>query len=105
MLSRAELMQSASRGNSPTIQDEAPLRTDIPEFLTPEQVTRFYGIRGLGVRRCRGNGPPFVKCGDARGSKILYARSSVESWLRARQFANTTEHSAAVAMAEANAAA
>ena len=85
----------ASREASRTVQNgEAPLRNDIPEFLTPEQVTRFYGIRGLAVRRCRGNGPKFCKTGDARGSKILYSRIEVESWLRARQFAHTTEFSA-----------
>ena len=78
---------------------------EIPEYLTPEQVERIYNIRGLAVRRCRGNGPEFCKLGSARGSKILYARKSVEDWLRAQIYPHTSAHSAAVAQMTADAAA
>jgi hypothetical protein len=71
----------------------------IPEYLTSEQVEQFYGIRGLGVRRCRGTGPPFAKLGTARGSKVLYARVAIEQWLAAQTFPHTQAHSAAVARA------
>lgn len=72
-----------------------------PEYLTAAQVEEIYGIRGLAVRRVRNNGPRFSKLGTARGSRILYARADVESWLEAQKFANTSEFSAAQAMAGA----
>lgn len=84
--------------------DAQPAHPEIPEYLTSAQLIEFYNISGPAVRRCRGNGPPYVKLGDARGSRVLYSRVEVERWLRARQFANTSEHSAAQAIAEAGAA-
>ena len=73
-----------------------PYSNEIPEYLTEEQVERFYGIHGLAVRRCRGTGPEYAKLGDAKSSPVRYSRASVEKWLAARTFASTTEHSAAI---------
>lgn len=89
----------------PIPQPVMPSLQIIPEFLTPQQVEEIYGIKGLAVRRCRGNGPKFCKLGDSRGSKILYPRDQVELWLRAQIVSNTTEHSARAAHAMAEAAA
>jgi hypothetical protein len=60
--------------------DEAGLQT---EYLIPPRTAQRW--------RASGDGPPFVRLGKRR---VVYRRSDVEAWLRARTF-NTLAHEAA----------
>jgi predicted DNA-binding transcriptional regulator AlpA len=67
------------------------------EYLNTKQAEEYSGLGGFAKRRVTGNGPPFVKI----GGRVVYERSAIEAWLRARTFSNTTEQSAAEAIADA----
>lgn len=69
---------------------------DLPQFLSTKQAETWTGLRGLAKRRCTGsNSPPFIRV----GARVVYDRDSLASWMRQHTFSNTSEFSAAQAMA------
>jgi len=72
------------------------MASDFPEYMTTREAERYCRLGGFAKRRVTGNGPEFLKV----GSRVLYARSALDAWLTARAYRNTSELSAARAMAE-----
>lgn len=54
-------------------------------LLTPREVDELYGppftIAWLERKRRTGNGPPFLKAGEGKTSKIYYRASDIEAWI------------------------
>lgn len=42
--------------------------------------------------RCRGGGPPYLKLGRGRTSKVVYRESDLLEWLKAQEFSETSEY-------------
>lgn len=59
------------------------------ELLDTRDVAKLFGMSEVTLRkwRIKGDGPRFVRLGRA----VRYLRSSVDAWMSAREFANTTE--------------
>ncbi|MDH2391260.1 helix-turn-helix domain-containing protein [Streptomyces sp. HNM0663] len=53
------------------------------QLMTAAQVSAEYGIavQTLANWRWQGIGPAYVKATSGRGGRVLYRRSSIESWL------------------------
>jgi excisionase family DNA binding protein len=74
--------------NSPT----SPASSDDP-LMTVKETAAYLRVSKsfLDKARLYGEGPPFTRL----GRKILYRHSAVEAWLVKRQFASTSEYTAA----------
>ncbi len=71
---------------------------EFPQFLTTKQAEKFTGLGGLAKRRCTGSGtPPYIRI----GGRVVYDRDALIEWMRHHSFRNTSEYSAAQAMADA----
>jgi hypothetical protein len=81
------------------------MQSDFPALMTTREAEAYSGLRGLAKRRVLGTSPPFVKTGDGKSSRVLYRRADIDAWLEARLRTSTSDHSARVAMAEADAVA
>lgn len=42
--------------------------------------------------RCRGGGPPYLKLGRGRTSKVLYRESDLVDWLKGQEFGETSQY-------------
>ena len=71
------------------------MASDFPEFMNTREAEQYCRLGGFAKRRVTGNGPPYLK----RGSRVLYEKAALDRWLRECTFNNTSEHSAARAMA------
>lgn len=55
-------------------------------FLRPAEVADSYpllSVARLAEMRWRGEGPPYIKTGSARSSRVFYRASDIEEWLAA----------------------
>ena len=70
--------------NRPPTKDEA-----LTALLTPKEAARLLklSLSWLAKARMRGDGPPFVKIGNA----IRYAETALIQWLKSRQRLSTSE--------------
>jgi hypothetical protein len=59
------------------------------QWLEPKQVVKEYGggISTWAKWRLNGGGPAFAKL----GTKVLYNRADIESWLKSKRIANTSQ--------------
>ena len=67
-------------------------------FLTTREYAELRRISPQTARleRMRGNGPPFLRTGEPRTGRVLYALSDVEAWLAARRYRSTAEETRAL---------
>jgi len=67
------------------------------KLLTPEELADLLALSvgHLARVRTKGGGPPFLKIGQRRTGSIRYRLVDVEKWLASRQFASTSEETAA----------
>ena len=66
------------------------------EYLSTREAQAYSKLKNLAKRRVQGAhaGPPFIKCGDGKNSKVLYSRCAIDEWLAARTRKSTSEHTA-----------
>jgi hypothetical protein len=61
-----------------------------PEWLTTQEAKAYSRISDLARRRVSGDGPAYVKIAGRNG-KILYQRTEIDRWLKARTRKSTSE--------------
>lgn len=60
------------------------MTSDFPEYMSTREAEDYSGLRGLAKRRVMGTSPPYIKTGDAKGSRVLYSRTAIDAWLADR---------------------
>lgn len=67
------------------------------EYMDTPEAERYSKLKGLAKRRVLGPdaGPPYIKCGDGKNSKVIYARTAIDEWMQARMRRSTSEHTVA----------
>ena len=63
-------------------------------YLTSEETAELLKIsrRTLERLRLNGEGPPFMKIGSGKRSRVLYKQSDIADWLESRLFRSTSEY-------------
>lgn len=76
--------------------------SDQDDLLTSAETAALLGIKvnTLEIWRSKGNGPAFLKLGNAPQAPVRYLRSRVIEWLEKRLYASTSAYSAAIANAK-----
>ncbi|GJM03883.1 MAG: hypothetical protein DHS20C08_23840 [Rhodomicrobium sp.] len=76
-----------------TIHTKTPSADD--EFFTTKDAAHLLQLshRTLERMRVEGGGPPFIKAGNGKRARVLYLKSDLISWLKARRFDNTSQYS------------
>ena len=72
-------------------------------YLSTREAQIYTGLRDLARRRVLGNGPDFVKAGEGRSGRVVYARDSLDAFMKARTRRSTSQDSAAQSISEASA--
>lgn len=91
------LTQPPSEVTVPTRPFTSPARILRP-YLRGGEAAELIGVsvRTLEKYRCTGGGPPFLKV----GSRVLYLREDVETWLQRHRCQNTSDDNYAAALRE-----
>ena len=73
--------------------NENPETHDEDRLLAPPEAARFLGnsVGTLARWRSTGVGPPYIKLGTSRTSRIRYRLSELEAFLRARARRSTSD--------------
>lgn len=63
-------------------------------YLTSEETAELLKIsrRTLERMRLTGDGPPFMKIGSGKRSRVLYKHADIADWLEGRLFRSTSEY-------------
>ncbi len=63
-------------------------------YLTSEETAELLKIsrRTLERMRLTGDGPPFMKIGSGKRSRVLYKQSHITEWLENRIYRSTSEY-------------
>jgi hypothetical protein len=63
-------------------------------YLTTSQAAEILSLSARTLERMRvdGIGPPFLKAGGGKRSRVLYALSDIEDWLFGHRFGSTSEY-------------
>lgn len=67
------------------------MASDYPQYMTTREAQNYSGLRNLATRRVQGNSPPFIKTGEGKNSRVLYARAELDAWLQARTRKSTSD--------------
>lgn len=64
------------------------------ELMTSAQTAEMLKLspRTLDQMRVDGSGPPFLKAGGGKRSRVLYSRRAVAEWLAQFSFSNTSQY-------------
>ena len=63
-------------------------------YLTTVQAAEVLCLSARTLERMRvdGSGPPFLKAGGGKRSRVLYALADIEAWLSGHRFGSTSEY-------------
>jgi hypothetical protein len=63
-------------------------------YLTTAQTAEVLSLSARTLERMRvdGSGPPFLKAGGGKRSRVLYALGDIEAWLSGHRFSSTSEY-------------
>lgn len=63
-------------------------------YLTTTQAAKFLSLSARTLERMRvdGSGPPFLKAGGGKRSRVLYSVADIEAWLSGHRFGSTSEY-------------
>ena len=63
-------------------------------YLTTAQAAEILSLSARTLERMRidGSGPPFLKAGGGKRSRVLYALTDIEAWLSGHRFGSTSEY-------------
>ena len=66
----------------------------LTRYLTTSQAAEILKLSARTLERMRidGSGPPFLKAGGGKRSRVLYAMADIEAWLSGHRFGSTSEY-------------
>lgn len=73
------------------------MTTPAPNLVGHTEAAARLGVTPATLRfwRCKGKGPRYIKFGPAKQAGVAYYFDDIDTWIAARKFDSTTEHSEA----------
>jgi excisionase family DNA binding protein len=70
------------------------ISTSTQTYLTTAQAAELLNLSARTLERMRidGSGPPFLKAGGGKRSRVIYAVADIQAWLSGQRFASTSEY-------------
>lgn len=90
LLKQTQRSGGASPGDPPSVDLATIVACDIPVDENVAAILTNRSVSWLQKARTAGDGPPFLKSGGSRQSRVSYLPSSIKAWAAALQTSSTS---------------